>query len=222
MAVVGLVLLIACANLATLLLARATARHKEISVRLAIGASRVRLIRQLLTESMLLSAIGGILGLLFARWGTQGLLMLMPRGENQLILDVKPDWKVLLLTLLASVLTGILFGLAPALRAARMELAPAMKESAGNVSEDRRGHFLGESLVVAQISASLVLMTGAGLFVRTLENFERKDLGFDQKNLLTFGVEATRAGYKGDLLMNFYQQLLERASASGSSVSNVD
>jgi predicted permease len=213
MAVVGLVLLIACANLATLLLARATARHKEISVRLAIGASRVRLIRQLLTESMLLSAIGGMLGLLFARWGTQGLLMLMSRGENQMILDVKPDWKVLLFTLLASVLTGILFGLAPALRAAGMELARAMKESAGNVSEGPRGHFLGESLVVAQISASLVLMTGAGLFVRTLENFERKDLGFDQKNLLTFGVDATRAGYKGDMLMNFYQQLLERVQA---------
>ncbi len=213
MAVVGLVLLIACANLATLLLARATARHKEISVRLAIGASRGRLIRQLLTESMLLSAIGGVLGLLFTRWGTQGLLALMSHGENQMILDVKPDWKVLLFTLAASVLTGILFGLAPALRAARVDLAPAMKESAGNISEGRRGHFLGESLVVAQISASLVLMIGAGLFVRTLENFERKDLGFDQKNLLTFGVDPTRAGYKGNRLLNFYQQLLERVQA---------
>jgi predicted permease len=213
MAVVGLVLLIACANLATLLLARANARHKEISVRLAIGASRWRLTRQLLTESMLLSAIGGVLGLLFARWGTQGLLALMSRGENQMILDVKPDWKVLLFTLAASVLTGILFGLAPALRAARVDLAPAMKESASNISEGRRGHFLGESLVVAQISASLVLMIGAGLFVRTLENFERKDLGFDQKNLLTFGVDPTRAGYKGSRLLNFYQQLLERVQA---------
>jgi predicted permease len=130
-----------------------------------------------------------------------------------MILDVKPDWKVLLFTVAASVLTGILFGLAPALRAARVDLAPAMKESAGNISEGRRGHFLGESLVVAQISASLVLMIGAGLFVRTLENFERKDLGFDQKNLLTFGVDPTRAGYKGNRLLNFYQQLLERVQA---------
>ena len=138
MAVVGLVLLIACANLATLLLARATARHKEISVRLAIGASPARLIRQLLTESVLLSAIGGALGLLFARWGTQALLALMSRGENQMILDVKPDWNVLLFTLAASVLTGILFGLAPALRAARVELASAMKESAGNISEGQQ------------------------------------------------------------------------------------
>jgi predicted permease len=213
MAVVGLVLLIACANLATLLLVRATARHKEITVRLAIGASRMRLVRQLLTESVLLSAIGGALGLLFARWGTEALLALMSRGENHMILDVKPDRNVLLFTLAASVLTGILFGLAPAFRAARVELASAMKESAGNISEGHGGHFLGKSLVVAQISASLVLMIGAGLFVRTLENFERKDLGFDQKNLLTFGVDPTRAGYKGDRLVNFYEKLLERVQA---------
>jgi predicted permease len=213
MAVVGLVLLIACANLATLLLVRATARHKEISVRLAVGASRVRLIRQLLTESVLLSAIGGALGLLFARWGTQALLALMSRGENHMILDVKPDRNVLLFTLAASLLTGILFGLAPAFRAARVELASAMKESARSSSEGHGGHFLGKALVVAQISASLVLMIGAGLFVRTLENFERKDLGFDQKHLLTFGVDPTRAGYKGDRLVNFYQLLLERVRA---------
>jgi len=213
MAVVGLVLLIACANLATLLLARATTRQREISVRLAMGASRVRLIRQLLTESVLLSAIGGAIGLLFARWGTQALLALMsggPGGQHQMILDVKPDRNVLLFTLAASVLTGILFGLAPAFRAARLELASAMKESADNIFEGRDGHFLGKSLVVAQVAASLVLMIGAGLFVRSLENFERKDLGFDQKNLLTFGIDPTRAGYRGDRLVNFYQQALER------------
>ena len=116
---------------------------------------------------VLLSAIGGALGLLFARWGTQALLALMSRGENHMILDVKPDRNVLLFTLAASVLTGILFGLAPAFRAARVELASAMKESAGNISEGHGGHFFGKSLVVAQISASLVLMIGAGLFVRT-------------------------------------------------------
>jgi hypothetical protein len=138
----------------------------------------------------LLSVIGGVLGLPFARWGTQGFLALMSRGENQMILDVKPDWRVLLFTLAASVLTGILFGLAPALRAVRVELAPAMKESAGNISEGRRGHFLGESLVV---------------------------------NLLTFGVDPTRAGYKGRPAGDFLSAAFgARASAPGSPISNVD
>ncbi len=216
MAVVGLVLMIACANLATLLLARATTRQREISVRLSIGASRGRLIRQLLTESVLLGAIGGLLGLMFAGWGTRALLALMsggPAGQHQMVLDVKPDRNVLLFTLAASVLTGILFGLAPALRAARADLASAMKESAGSVSEGRRGYFLGTSLVVAQIAASLVLLIGAGLFVRTLGNFERKNLGFDQNNLLTFGLAPTQAGYSGERLVNFYQQLLKRVQS---------
>lgn len=216
MFVVGLVLLIACANLATLLLARATARQKEISVRLAMGASRSRLVRQLLTESVLMSMMGGALGLLFAEWGTQALLVLMssgPGGQQQIVLDVRPDRNVLLFTLAASVLTGMLFGLAPAFRAARLELASAMKESASSISEDRGGHLLGKSLVVAQVAASLVLMIGAGLFVRTLDNFEHKNLGFDQKNLLNFGVDPTRVGYSGDRLVNFYQQLLRRVQA---------
>ena len=213
MVVVGLVLLVACANLATLLLARATSREKEVSVRLAIGASRLRLVRQLLTESVMLAVIGGALGILFAGWGTQALLTLMSHSENEVILDVQPDTNVLLFTFTASVLTGILFGLAPAFRAARLELASAMKESASNVSEGRRGHFLGKTLVVAQVAASLVLMIGAGLFVRTLQNFERKDLGFNQRNLLNFGVDASRAGYKGERLVNFYQQLRQRIEA---------
>ncbi len=216
MGAVGLVLLIACANLATLLLARATGRQKEISVRLAMGAPRTRLLRQLLTESVLLGTIGGALGLLFAAWGTQALLALMssgPGGEQPMVLDVKPDAYVLLFTLGASVLTGVLFGLAPAFQAARLDLASAMKESGSKISEDHKGHFLGRSLVVAQVAVSLVLMIGAGLFVRTLENFERKDLGFEQKNLLTFGVDPSRAGYKGDRLVNFYQRCLEKVQA---------
>ena len=207
---VGLVLLIACANVATLLLARATARKKEISVRLAIGASRLRLIRQLLTESVLMSALGGLLGLVFAYWGTHALVALMSNNARPLILDAGADSKVLLFTFAASVLTGILFGLAPAFRVTRIELASTMKDTAANVSDARDKHRLGKSLIVAQVAASLVLMIGAGLFVRTLVNFENKNFGFDQRNLLTFGLDATRAGYHDERLVNLYSQLLER------------
>jgi predicted permease len=213
MAIVGLVLLVACANVATLLLARATARQKEISVRLSVGASRWRLVRQLLTESVLLSGIGGALGLFASVWGTQALVKLISSTDNQVVLEAKPDQRVLLFTFVASVFTGVLFGLAPALRAARKELASAMKERGGDISEGRSGHLLGKSLVVAQISVSLVLMIGAGLFVRTLQNFERKNLGFNQKNLLTFGLDPTRAGYSGGRMVNFYRQLLQKVQA---------
>ena len=210
MAAVGLVLLIACANVATLLLARASARKKEISVRLAIGASRPRLIRQLLTESVLMSLLGAALGLVFAAWGTRALVALMSSSSNQLILDVNADAKVLLFTLVAAVLTGILFGLAPAFRITRIELAAAMKDTAANVSDARDKHRLGKSLIVFQVAVSLVLMIGAGLFVRTLVNFENKNFGFDQQNLLSFGLDPTRAGYHDARLVSLYSQLLDR------------
>ena len=213
MIAVGMVLLIACANVATLLLARATARKKEISVRLAIGASRSRLIRQLLTESVLMSVLGGLLGLVFAYWGTHALVALMSSGSSPLILDAGADSKVLLFTFAASVLTGILFGLAPAFRITRIELASAMKDTAANVSDARDKHRLGKSLIVAQVAASLVLMIGAGLFVRTLVNFEEKNFGFNQKNLLSFGLDPTRAGYQDARLVNLYSQLLDRIQA---------
>jgi predicted permease len=207
MCAVGMVLLIACANLATLLLARGSERQKEISVRLAMGASRTRIVRQLLTESVLLSAAGGLLGFLFAGWGTQGLLTMISSGEAPLALDVRPDPTVLLFTALASVLTGILFGLAPAFRAAKIDLASALKETASNVSEGRRGHRLGKGLVVGQVSGSLVLMIGAGLFVRTLQNMENRNFGFNQNHLLLFGLDPTRDGYHGERLVNLYTQL---------------
>lgn len=213
MVAVGLVLLIACANVATLLLARATSRKKEISVRLAIGASRSRLIRQLLTESVLMSVLGGALGLVFANWGTRALVALMSSGASPTILDAGVDSKVLLFTFIASVLTGILFGLAPAFRVTRIELASAMKDSAANISAARDKHRLGKSLIVAQVAASLVLMIGAGLFVRTLINFENRNFGFDQQNLLSFGLDPTRAGYHDARLVNFYAQLLDRVQA---------
>jgi predicted permease len=213
MAAVGMVLLIACANVATLLLARATARKKEISVRLAVGASRLRLIRQLLTESVLMSVLGALLGLVFAYWGTHALVALMSSNASPLILDAGADSKVLLFTFAASILTGILFGLAPAFRVTRIELASAMKGTAANVSDARDKHRLGKSLIIAQVAMSLVLMIGAGLFVRTLVNFESKNFGFNQQHLLTFGLDPTRAGYHDARLVNLYSQLLDRIQA---------
>jgi predicted permease len=206
---VGLVLLIACANLATLLLARATGRHKEISVRLAMGGTRSRVIRQLLTESILLSTIGGAVGLLVADWGTQALLALIASGDNPTALDVRPDPRVLLFTVAASVLTGILFGIAPALSAAKVDLASAMREAASNISGGG-GNRLGKLLVVAQVAASLVLMIGAGLYIRTLQNMEKMNLGFNQNNLLLFGLDPTRTGYHGERLVNLFDQVREQ------------
>ncbi len=213
MGAVGLVLLIACANLATLLLARATGRKKEITIRLAMGASASRIVCQLLTESLLLSLIGGLLGLVVAGWATEGLLAMISSGDSRVILDVRPDSTVLLFTALASTLTGILFGIAPAFRAAKVDLASAMKDTATNVTEGRRGHVLGKALVVAQVSASLVLMIGAGLFVRTLQNMQNKSLGFNQNNLLLFGLDPTRKGYHAERLVNLFTQLHQQIKA---------
>ena len=214
MGAVGFVLLIACANLATLLLARASARQKEISVRLAIGASRMRLIRQLLTESILMSLAGGALGLLFASWGTHALVTVI---SGQITLgvsaDIGPNWYVLLFAFGAALLTGIIFGLAPAYRATRVELASSMKQSASNVTDFRDKNRLAKSLVTAQVAASLVLLIVAGLFVQTLVNMERRNFGFDQKNLLLFGLDATRDGYTGMRLMDFYNQAMENIRA---------
>ena len=209
MAVVGLILLIACANVANLLLARATARKKEIAVRLALGAGRFRLIRQLLTESMLLAFIGGALGLLFAWWGSGFLLELVGSGYDPVFLNLTLDLRVLGFTAVASLLAGVLFGLAPAWRATSVDLTPALKDSArGSGAGSRLG--LGKTLVVVQVALSLLLLIGAGLFVRSLEKLKGLDAGLNQENVLLVSTDPRMIGYQGRQIADLYQRMLER------------
>jgi predicted permease len=208
--VVGLVLLIACANVANLLLSRASARQKEIGLRLALGASRWRLIRQLLTESVLLSALGGALGIIFALWIKDGLLAVSDWGPRAL--EPKLDWRVLGFTAGLSLLTGIVFGLAPAWRSTKVDLMPVLKDSVRSSSAASRS-LLSRSLVVLQVALSLLLLVGAGLFVRTLLNLQRVDPGFNTSNLLLFRVEPGLIGYKDEKLVQLYQQMTERLEA---------
>jgi predicted permease len=211
--VVAMVLLIACANVANLLLARAASRQKEIAVRLALGASRRRLIRQLLTESVLLAALGGALGVVFAFWIKDGLLAVGEWGGRGLsALNPQLDLRVLGFTLGLSLLTGVLFGVAPALRTTRVDLTPALKESGRSSSATSRS-LLSKSLVVAQVAMSLLLLVGAGLFLRTLVNLQRIEPGFDTRNLLLFSVDPGLIGYKNERLSNLYGQMSERIEA---------
>jgi predicted permease len=211
MVVVGLVLLIACANVANLLLARAAARQKEIAVRLAMGASRLRLMRQLLTESLMLAFAGGALGALLAYWGKDALLVLRPGGGKPLELDLKLDLRALGFALLVSLLTGLIFGLAPAWRATRVDLNRSLKENnrTGGVSRS----LLSKSLVVAQVAISLTLLVGAGLFVQTLLNLQNVNTGFDRENLLFFRVDPRLNGYDRTRADALYQQMIERIEA---------
>src|SRR5205807_935239 len=184
MAAVGLVLLIACANIANLLLARATARQRELSIRLAIGASRLRIVRQLLTESILLSAVGAAGGILLALWGSKLLLRLLSTAGTELQLDVSPDLRVLAFTGAIAIVTGLLFGIAPALRSTRGGPNQVLKENArGAVAGSSRFH-LGKALVTIQVGLSLVLLTGAALFGTSLRNLMTLDTGFDRHNVL--------------------------------------
>ena len=213
MGVVGLVLLIACANITALLLARAQGRRREIAMRLALGASRARLIRQLLTESLLLAAAGGICGMAVAGWGARILLRLVSSGPS-LPLEVHPDLTVGGFAAGVSVLTGILFGLVPALGSTRLSLSPALKENASGALGSRSARWrLGKSLVVVQVALSLLLVAGAGLFVRKLMNLEHENLGFDPHGVLLFRVNARQSGYKGPRLRNVYDELLHRVRA---------
>src|SRR5262245_481715 len=196
MAVVGAVLLIACANVANLLLARAAARQKEFAVRLAVGAGRTRLIRQLLTESLLLSGLGAAAGIVLA-WRLSRILLLMASpGPEALPLNITPNVRVLGFTLVASLLSALIFGTAPALRAARIEPNSSLKGGKGAAQARSQSRF-GKALVVAQVALSLLLLVGAGLFVRSLINLQRLPSGYDQGNVLLIRTDISATGYQG-------------------------
>jgi putative ABC transport system permease protein len=205
---VGFVLLIACANVANLLLARASARRREIAVRAGLGASRWRIARQLLTESVLLSVIGGTLGVLVAWWGTKALVALSPPALIDLQ-RVSVNLPVLLFTLGLAVLTGLIFGLAPALEATRFDLHDSLKEGGKNVGGG--GHRLRSVFVITQVALALVLLVGAGLFVRSLNRLQAVDPGFNAQNLLTVRVTLPPARYEEDQKrIDFFQQAIAR------------
>lgn len=214
MTLVGLILAIACANLANLLLARAAGRRREMAVRLSLGAGRARIIRQLLTESVLLATLGGLLGLLFAQWGIRGLTYLLANGRESFVLGVDLNWRVLALTMGMALLTGILFGLAPALQATKVDLTTALKQTRAGEPRRRIGAWLkvslSQTLVVTQIAVSLLLLVAAGLFVRTLTKLNSVELGFNQEKMLLFNVNARQIGYKPEQMPQFFDNLLQR------------
>ncbi len=213
MLAVGIVLLVACANVAGLLLARSAGRRREIAVRLALGAGRTRLLRQLLTESLTLSAAGGVLGVLLAQWSARALMAFASSDSPRpLGISLQLDWRVLGFTLAATVLTAILFGLVPAMRAMRIPLTSAMKEGAGGRAA--HGRFsVGDGLVVAQVALTVVVLVGAGLLVRTLRNLRNVDPGFATNSLLTFQVDTALTGYTGEGLVQLYEDLRARFAA---------
>jgi putative ABC transport system permease protein len=184
MAIVGLVLLIACANIASLMLARAAARQKEIAVRKALGASRTRLIRQLLTECVLLSSAGAVLGILFAEWGNALLVRYLSTAKNRVFLDLSLDWRILSFTATVAIFTGFLFGIVPAFRSTRVSLTSAMKGSQTAEGERRTKFRPGKWIVASQVALSLVLLVAAGLFLRSLVKLATLDMGFDRNNVL--------------------------------------
>ncbi len=209
---VGFVLLIACANVANLLLARATSRRREIAIRTALGAGRLRLVRQLLTESLLLAAVGGALGLALAKWGVEGLLVLaanfLPRAN-----EVGLDWRVAGFTAALSLLTGVFFGLIPALQSSNVDLQSALKEGAG-AGGGMQTNWLRSALVVVEVAATLVLLIGAGLLIKSFIRLYETELGFKAEKVLTMSLALPQAKYPdSQSAAVFYEKLLERVSA---------
>ena len=218
MTMVALILMIACANIANLLLARAAARRREMAVRLSLGAGRFRLARQLLTESVMMAVMGGLLGMGLATLGIRFLTLLLTNGRDNFPVAVGIDWRVLSFTLLIALATGVLFGLAPALQATKVDVTPALKESRASAARTgaRRGLPFGLShvLVVSQIAISLLVVAAAGLFVRSLAKLHSVNLGFNSENILLFNLDAGKAGYQKPAFKHFYSSLHERFLAT--------
>jgi predicted permease len=214
MATTGMVLLIACANIANLLLARATGRQKEIAVRLAIGASRTRIVSQLLIETLALSAIGAIIGLAFAFWADRALMAAyLPSDSGGLRISTAPDLRILVFTLGVTVVTGLAFGFVPALQTTRPDVGRTLKDQAGAVVGGTGQATLKKTLVVAQVALSLLLLIGAGLFLRTLNNLSSLGPGFPVERLIGFNIDPTLANYTSDRSKLLYQHLTDSLSS---------
>jgi predicted permease len=209
MILVGLVLLITCANVSNLLVAKATSRTKEIALRLALGARRPAIVKQLLVESLLLAVSGGVLGLLLAYWTTRGLILLAPTEQVRLALSATPDSRILSFTLALSALAAVGFGLLPALQAARTDLLGTMKQASGT-SAAGHGARIRKTLVVVQVVVALVLLLGSALFVQSLRNLNQVDPGFRATNLVRFKIDPMLGGYDVPGTKQFYQRLLDR------------
>ncbi len=213
LAIVAGVLLIACANVASLLIARASARQKEIAVRLALGASRGRIVGQLLVESVLLAGAGGLLGLAVASWTTRFLLGFLPATGTPHVITGAIDGRMLLFNFALSLVTGLLFGVVPALRSTRPNLAPTLKDQVGAVAGGGGGVRVRKALVIAQVTISILLLVGAGLFIRSLRSLRQLDLGLQTSNLVAFNVTPTLSGYSPIRTKQFIRQLIERTRA---------
>jgi predicted permease len=215
MTMVGLILAIACANIANLLLSRATARRREMAVRLSLGAGRLRVIRQLLTESVLLALLGGVMGLFVAAVGIRFLTWLLANGHDDFTLHAALDLRIFAFAIAVSVLTGLVFGLAPAVQATKVDITPALKESRASAPRGHTRRFglpfgLSHVLVAGQIAISLLLVVAAGLFVRTLTNLHSVNVGFNKESLLVFKLNAKQAGYDQPGSVRFYESLRKR------------
>ena len=209
---VGIVLLMACGNVANLLLARATARTREVAVRLALGAGQVRLLRQFLTENLLLFAVGGVLGLIFAPWVASLLVGLLPRSDVSRHLETSINPEILIFTAAISLFTGLLFGLAPAWRSTRVALVEGLKANPCGFGGPHRERW-DYALVSVQVALSLVVLVAAGLFVRTLWNLHHVDAGFSRPQLLLASIDPSSKGWRGKQIFQFYEQLLDRVEA---------
>ena len=223
LAMAALILAITCANIANLLLARAAARRREMAVRLSLGAGRFRVVRQLLTESLMLAALGGTLGVLFAIWGVRSLTFLLSNGRENFTLHAELNWNVLGVTAALSVVCGLLFGLVPAIQSTRPDVMPALQNGRGGGPRRRAQHVL----VVGQIAISFLILVAAGLFVRTLDKLHSIRLGYAREHILLFTVNARQAGHRDLEMATFYENLRKRfesipgvsgATLSGSSI----